>query len=173
MRLSAQGERFIKNHEGLRLEIYLCAAKKPTIGYGHVCSADEQVRFKDGITEAVADELFRKDIKRFEEGVGRLVRVPLTQSQADALISFAFNLGLNALTASTLLKRLNARNYSQAADEFTKWVHVTVNGKLKKVAGLIARRAEERAMFLKKQTSTVVESPKPQPKDQSSLEVTI
>lgn len=170
MRLSAQGERFIKNHEGLRLELYLCSAKKWTIGYGHKCSEAEQEKYKDGITLEYAEALWQADRKRFEDGVSKLVRVQCSQGQVDALVSFAFNLGVNALAASTLLKKLNGKNYQGAADEFPKWVHTHVNGKIKKVAGLIARRAEERAMFLQKQTATVIPPSKPQPKDHSEQE---
>lgn len=172
MRLSNAGKAFIKRWEGVRLEIYLCSAKKPTIGVGHVCSAQEQELFKDGITQEQADELFLKDVAKFETAVNQMVRVPLTQSQFDALVSFAFNLGINALRRSTLMQKLNARYYQTAADEFSKWVNVTVNGKLKKVAGLVSRRAEERAMFLKKPPAPdpmkdVINHVKPKPQQET------
>lgn len=140
MNLSARGLRLIQAHEGLRLDAYRCPADVPTIGYG----STRGVQMGDSITEAQATELLMADIERFEDGVDRYVEVPLNQNQYDALVSFAFNLGVGALRDSTLLQKLNAKDYQGAADEFPRWV----NAGGRELAGLVKRRAAERALFL-------------------------
>lgn len=140
MKISDQGLRLIKGHEGLRLESYLCPAGVPTIGYGHTRGVEMGLT----CTEAQADAWLLEDLQPAERGVRELVRVPLTQGQYDALVSFVFNLGVGAFTGSRLLGLLNARDYVGAGGEFPRWVHA---GK-KVLPGLVTRRAAERDMFL-------------------------
>jgi len=97
----------------------------------------------DTITKERAEELLREDVKRFEGYVDRLVKVPLTQGQYDALVSFVYNLGPGALERSTLLDQLNRGDYDSAAEQFGRWVFA--GGKT--LAGLVRRRAAERALF--------------------------
>jgi GH24 family phage-related lysozyme (muramidase) len=91
-----------------------------------------------------ATEWLRNDLERFEGCVNRYVRVEMTQSQFDALASFTYNLGCGALKKSTLLRKLNAEDYSGAADEFGRWVKA--GGR--RLRGLVTRRAKERDVFL-------------------------
>jgi lysozyme len=130
----------VKSFEGLKLRAYLCPAKVLTIGYG---STGPHVTPGKVITEAQADELLQDDLDRFEKAVTRLVTVPLTQNQYDALVSFAFNVGISALERSTLLKRVNAKLFDQAKAEFAKWNRA--GGR--PLAGLTRRRAAEAALF--------------------------
>lgn len=83
-------------------------------------------------------------MERFEKGVSDLVKVPLNQNQFDALVSFAFNLGLGNLKSSTLLKKLNASDYIGASKEFERWNRA--GGKV--LNGLTRRRIAERDLFL-------------------------
>jgi lysozyme len=131
----------IKDFEGLKLRAYLCPAKVWTIGYG---STGPHVTAGKVITAAEAEELLKDDLDRFEKAVTRLVTVPLRQNQYDALVSFAFNVGISALERSTLLKRVNAKLFDQAAAEFAKW---TLAGG-KRLTGLARRRKAEAALFL-------------------------
>lgn len=140
MQLSEKGKALIKKYEGLRLCAYKCPAGVWTIGYGHT----NNVKQTDIITRKQADEFFDKDIKQFEKIVLELCRVPLKQGQFDALVSFTYNVGKSAVASSTLLKLLNQKNYSAAANQFTRWVYA--NGK--KLQGLVKRREEERKLFL-------------------------
>ena len=94
-------------------------------------------------TEEEVDELFTRDVRRFERGVDRLITVPLNQGQFDSLVSFSFNLGLGALQRSTLRQKINRGNYESASGEFTKWVRA--GGKV--LRGLVLRRQAEQAMF--------------------------
>ncbi len=139
MHISDAGLALIRQFEGLRLLAYKCAAGVWTIGYGSTAG----VKPGQSITAERAEELLREDVARFEAAVSRLVTVPLSQGQFDALVSFAFNLGAKALEKSTLLRLLNAGDYSGAAAQFDRWVYASG----KKLSGLVKRRAAERALF--------------------------
>jgi len=139
MRITPEGVALIKRFEGLHLTSYLCPAKVWTIGYGHTRTAVKGMR----ITEAQAEALLREDLKTFELAVNVLVEVPITPHQFSALVSLAFNIGHVAFKRSTLLAKLNA--VQPCADEFMRWNRA--GGRA--LAGLISRRAEERALFLR------------------------
>ena len=141
MKLSNRGKSLIKKYEGLRLTAYKCPAGVWTIGYGHTAG----VFAGQKISEKQADEFFDKDIKQFEDAVNSLVKVPLKQGQFDALVSFVYNVGKTAFANSTLLKLLNQKKYTAAANQFTRWVYA--NGK--KLQGLVKRREEEKFLFEK------------------------
>ncbi len=146
MRISERGIDFIKSFEGFESAPYTCPAGVPTIGYGTtVYPNGKPVKLTDNpIGEALAKSFLLASLAKYQDGVSRYVRVLLTQGQYDALVSFAYNCGLTNLQKSTLLKKLNAGLYSQAADEFMKWVY----GNGKKLKGLVNRRTAERALFL-------------------------
>lgn len=146
MDVSPRGIALIQQFEGLRLHAYRDSAGVPTIGYG----STRGVRMGDEITEAQATELLAVDVERHAEGVRRLVDVPLTQSQFDALASFTFNVGVGALQRSTLLRKLNAGDYRGAADELLRWTKA--GGR--ELRGLVRRREAERAMFLEPEPPT-------------------
>jgi hypothetical protein len=99
------------------------------------------------IDQKKADELFDKGISRFEEGVRSRLLVPVNQNQFDALVSFAFNVGINAFASSTLLRLLNDRSDKEiVASEFLRWVKA--DGKVSE--GLKRRRQAEKELFLAK-----------------------
>lgn len=139
MHTSQKGLDLIKSFEGLRLSAYKCPADVWTIGFGTTAG----VKPGQTITKERAEELLREDVKRFEAQVLRLVKVPLTQGQHDALVSFVYNLGAGNLSNSTLLRLLNAGDYAGAAAQFDRWNKA--GGKV--LAGLVRRRAAERALF--------------------------
>ena len=140
MEVSKRGLALIQQFEGLRLEAYLDSVGKPTIGYG----STKGVQMGDEITQAQAVELLAADVERHADGVRRLVDVPLTQNQFDALVSLVFNIGVGAFKGSTLLRKLNAGDYQGAANEFLRWTYA--GGE--ELRGLARRREAERAMFL-------------------------
>ncbi len=141
MKTSDAGINLIKRFEGFSSEPYLCPAGKLTIGYGWTHGVTMQSK---PITEAEATKLLAEGLASYEAGVLDCVHVELDQHEFDALVSFAYNLGVNALRGSTLLRRLNEGNYKAAADEFLRWT----KSKGKELPGLVARRKAERAMFL-------------------------
>ena len=143
MQISKDGLDLIKQFEGLYLKAYRCPAGVPTIGYGYTAG----VAMGQTITQQQADDYLRRDVRQFERAVARLVTVPLTQGQFDALVSFAFNLGEGALAQSTLLRLLNAGDYAGAAAQFDRWNKA--GGRV--LPGLVRRRAAERALFESRQ----------------------
>ena len=96
------------------------------------------------MSQEMADELLQRDLVDHARGVDALVKVRLTDDQRNALVSFAFNLGLHALAGSTLLRLLNLRDYAGAAKEFKRWSHIGQ----REDAGLLRRRIAERDLFL-------------------------
>jgi lysozyme len=135
----------IERFEGCRLCAYPDPAegwKLPTIGYGHT----RAVHRGDVITEQQAEDFLREDVGWIELELRRRVKVPTTQNQWDALVSFAYNCA--GWWDSTLLEKLNAGDISGAADEFPRWDKAMVDGKLAVEPGLVKRREAERALFL-------------------------
>ena len=125
--------------EGCRLEAYEDAAGVPTIGYGHT----KGVRMGDRISQYWAKELLREDIEEVEWQVKEL-KVARTEGQLDALVSFAFNLGIGRLTHSALLKAIrNGGSKTAITREFKRWVFA--GGK--KMPGLVKRREWEAKRF--------------------------
>lgn len=139
--IGQNGLKLIKSFEGFAPLEYVCVAGKRTIGYGHVLKADE--RYPAGLTEAEAEMLLLDDVAEAEQAVIDLVEVPLSANQFDALTSFVFNVGRRNFSGSTLLKKLNAGDYTGAANEFIRWKYVGN----KVVAGLLRRRQTEKKLF--------------------------
>jgi lysozyme len=121
MKFSAAGMELLKQSEGFRSRVYLDTSSFPTIGYGHRLQHPES--FPKGIDEAQASALLTSDVIEAEQAVERLVTVPLTQGQFDALVDFCFNLGARRLAASSLLKDLNAGKYDAAVEQLLLWDH--------------------------------------------------
>lgn len=146
MKTSNDGVALIKGFEGKRLAAYDDGVGVWTIGFGTI-KYPNGVRVKRGdkCTEAQAEQYLRNDLITFENDVNRLVKVPLNQNQFDALASFTYNLGETNLRSSTLLKKLNAKDYKGAAAEFLKWNKA--GGKI--MNGLVKRRKTEMELFLK------------------------
>lgn len=136
------GLTLIKSFEGLSLEKYRDAVGKWTIGYGHLILPNEN--FPQALSKIEAEDLLRADLGVTERGVHRLVTVDLNQNQFDALVAFAFNVGLGNLQNSTLLRLLNQGQYQEAADQLPRWNKA--GGKI--LAGLTRRRDAERALFM-------------------------
>ena len=93
----------------------------PTIGYGHRLEPEES--YPNGICQTQADVILLWDLRTAEQAIARLVSVPLTQGQFDALVDFVFNLGSGRLATSTLLQDLNAGGFDDAALQLLRWDH--------------------------------------------------
>lgn len=144
----------IKTFEGLKLEAYLCAAGKISIGWGHT----KNVRMGDCINEAQAVTFLREDIANFESQLLKALNadaIEIKQCEFDALICFAFNLGSTNLVNSTLWHKLKAGDTAGASKQFTSWVYakrtIKINGKNytinEPLRGLCARRLSEQSLF--------------------------
>ena len=137
----------IASFEGTRTKAYDDGVGIWTIGIGTTAYPNgTKVKKGDTCTLDQAKSYFAHDLKRFEASVNNLVKVPLSQNQFDALISLVYNIGQTAFSNSTLLKKLNAKDYQGAADQFPRWNKS--GGKVLK--GLVRRRDAEQALFLKK-----------------------
>ncbi|MDI1471925.1 lysozyme [Thermodesulfovibrio sp. 1176] len=145
--MTERGIELIKRFEGYSPTVYLCPAGYLTIGYGHVVRPEEREMFAKGITMEQAEELLRQDLSKYEKAVISLlqpVAFSLQPQQIDALTSFAYNVGLYALKASTLRRKILRGDLLDAADEFLKWVYA--GGR--KLQGLVRRRQAERELYL-------------------------
>jgi lysozyme len=146
MKFSATGMELLKSSEGFRNRVYLDVAGLPTIGYGHRLLHSDS--FPNGINELQAANLLACDVRDAEQAVQRLVKVPLTQGQFDALVDFTFNLGAGRLAASALLKSLNAGRYDEAAEQLLCWDHASGQ----EMVTLKARRKAEVELWQSTQT---------------------
>ena len=145
---SDAGIDFITKFEGRSLKKYPDAAGF-SIGYGHFITPNDPPDVQTGpISDATAIKLLQGDLRRFENAVRNHVKVPLTQSQFDALISFSFNVGDGAFIKSTLLKELNNGNYSEVPNQLMRWV----NSGGKPI--LVHRRRAEGLMFSRPASTT-------------------
>lgn len=153
MRTNREGVELIMSCEGLRLDAYPdpgTGADPWTIGYGHtgpdVC---------EGMTIdcAAAEYFLLCDIAATESGVERLVSVSVTGNEFSALVSFAYNVGLESLRKSTLLRKLNAGDRQGAAVQFLRWNRAA--GRV--LPGLTHRRALERDLFLTPGDGTAID----------------
>jgi GH24 family phage-related lysozyme (muramidase) len=158
MKISKNGIDLIKSFEGCVLHAYkpVDTEKYWTIGYGHYGS---DVRENMTISQKEAEQLLVFDLRVFDYAVNSLVKVTLNQNQFDSLVSFAYNCGRENLRTSTLLKKVNQKDFKGAANEFDKWIHA--GGKV--LNGLIRRRKAEKELFLKPIKTT--EKPKPKTKN--------
>lgn len=150
MNISQAGINLIKSFEGLRTKAYKAVPteKYYTIGYGHY-GAD--VRSNQVISEKQAEEMLRDDVQAFVNGVNASLKVKVNQNQFDALVSFAYNVGLGAFRSSSLLEYLNDGKFTLAANEFPRWNKS--GGKV--YDGLVKRRAQEKELFLTPVTQNV------------------
>jgi lysozyme len=156
--LTPAGANLIKHFESCLQPVkggfkaYKCPANVLTIGWGHTNHHGLKFDSSDIWSQADCDAAFTDDMKGFESAVKRLVTVPLTAYQFDALVSFTYNVGEGNLSKSTLLKKVNAGDFGSwsedkggtgAAAEFPKWNKA--NGKV--LNGLVRRRASEALLF--------------------------
>lgn len=143
MEISYAGLNHIKQFEGYSATVYNDVAGYPTIGYGHKITLAERTAGLKTVTEQEATRLLAADVATAEAAVNRLVKVALNQGQFDALVSFVYNVGAGAFSRSTMLKLLNAGDYTAAAGQFSRWVYA--GGQ--QSSGLFNRRQGEIALF--------------------------
>ena len=139
-KLSAKGAFFIKLKEGFRSVAYNKLDSIWTIGYGHTLGVTQGMT----CTRAEADTWFLQDVAKCEVSVNKQ-NLTLSQNQFDALVSYAYNIGVGAFERSNLLAMIKS---GKPEAEIRKWwtTHwITVS--MEVIPGLVTRRAEEAAMF--------------------------
>lgn len=142
MKASQKGVDLIKSFEGLRLTSYLDSVQVWTIGYGSTMYENgSKIKIGDIINQAAAERLLMWEVNNKSVPIENLI---VNQNQFDALVCFAYNLGVGALLKSTLLKKVKANpNDVTIRDEFMKWV----NAGGKPLAGLVKRRKKEAELY--------------------------
>ena len=142
------------------LDAYICPAGVWTIGWGHaIMDAGKQLTgpgnkarsralYPGGVTRDQAEALLRGDLVPRTASLSSVLKVGLNDGQFGALMALVFNIGAGNLAASTLLRKVNAGDFSGAAEQFLVWDKARVNGVLQPLAGLTRRRRAERALFL-------------------------
>jgi lysozyme len=134
--LSAAALVAIVMHEGYRDTAYIpVPGDVPTIGFGTTTG----VQLGDKITPPIALQRALNDVDRFQGALKQCVKVPLTQKEYDAYTSLSYNIGSNAFCGSTLVQKLNTKDYVGACNEILRWDKF----KGKPLAGLTKRRNEE------------------------------
>ena len=158
MKVSAAAIKTIKCHEGVKTRPYQCPALIWSVGVGHVIDPSHAaVKYEERrslqipagwdrtLTMDEVDAILAQDLARFERGVARLCPASVNhQGQFDALVSFAFNVGLGNLQRSGLRMKTNRGDFDEAADEFLKWTKAA--GRV--LPGLVKRRKDEQALYL-------------------------
>jgi lysozyme len=145
MNLSTNGLNLIKSFEGFKSAPYLDSAGVATIGYGTILYPDgtNVTMDDDPITETQAEQYLLDQVNQKCASVTNMVTGQVNQNQFDALVSFAYNLGLGALRGSTLLRLVNQNDFDNAVNEFEKWDRA--GGQV--VQGLLRRRTAEAQLF--------------------------
>jgi len=147
MKISEEGKALIKKFEGCKLEAYKCPADKWTIGYGHT----KGVQAGDTWSQDHAEHMLDVELEEYEGYINDLVDVPLEQHQFDALVAWVYNLGAGNLISSTLLIKLNAKEYADIPHEIQRWNKAA--GEV--LEGLVRRRKAEALLFEGKDWSEV------------------
>jgi len=136
-----EGFHRVPKHDPHRAHPYVCPAGYWTIGYGHLCDPKHSP-----ITEEEAESYLAHDLQTALAATLRYCPVLATEpdGRLAAIVDFAFNLGAGRLQTSTLRRRINQRDWSQAAIELQRWVY----GGGKPLPGLVLRRREESKLLL-------------------------
>jgi lysozyme len=140
LKTTPKGVELIKYFEGYQEKPYLDAAGKMTIGYGHMIKPSE---FYTALGKEDAERLLRQDIELAEAAIKREVKVDLTPNQFSALVSLVYNIGPTQFRNSTLLKKINGRDFAGSGQEIVRWTKV--NGR--ELDGLVSRRYSEYVLF--------------------------
>lgn len=147
--LNAEALAHVKRWEGFREKAYpdpgSANGLPVTIGYGQTRRNGKPIKLGETITEAEASKWLVNELARVTGVVHRLVKVPLTDNQLGALVSFTYNVGDNAFASSTLLKKLNAGEYAAVPAQLARWNKN--DGKV--MEGLTNRRAAEAGLWAK------------------------
>ena len=138
----------IKEFEGFESQAYIDTDGTPVIGYGLSRIEGKAVQIGDLISTQDADSALDNQLQVIQKELDKAINVNLSDRQLGAIASLSFNVGVDFIEDSTLVKKVNAGDYSGAADEFLRWDKANVGGKLVQLPGLARRRQAERQLFL-------------------------
>ena len=143
--ISDMGLKLIKAYEGYRPVDRTLVSGQRVVGYGHRLMSEEAMM----LSKPQAEELLMDDLAPFIDMINENVHAPLSQSQFDALVSFAYNIGPKAFLKSDTLRALNNGRPLDAANGFDIWRKSEIDGKVYVVDALMRRRTAEKALFLR------------------------
>lgn len=153
-KISDEGLELIKSYEGFRAVETTLVSGQQVIGFGHKFAPGDETL----VTREQAEEMLRKDLASYEALVNEHVFAPLSQSQFDALVSLAFNIGPHAFLASQTLLQLNQGRPLDAAAGFDEWRKSEIDGQSYIIDALVRRRTAEKSLFL--QTRAPIAAPR-------------
>lgn len=132
---------FVAKYEGIVLGTYIDPVGIITSCYGHV---DKSLKLGQKLTEDQCLETLAKDLSSHNIQMMSEVKVPLSEQEHSAYLSFHYNVGSSNFKSSTLLRKLNNRERVEACNQLTRWVYA----KGRKLQGLVNRRNDEKALCL-------------------------
>jgi GH24 family phage-related lysozyme (muramidase) len=138
----------IKEFEGFKDYAYIDTDGTPVIGYGLSRIGGLPVQIGDRISTTQADAALNAHLREIHQELGQIIKVDLSDRQLSALTSIAFNVGVDNIKNSTLVRKINTKDYAGAADEFLRWDKANIQGSIVQMPGLTRRRAAERQLFL-------------------------
>lgn len=139
----------VKEFEGFADQAYIDTDGTPVIGYGLSRIAGKPVQLGDRISPIQAEIALKHQLQEIYQELDKIVQVNLSDRQLSALASISFNVGINSIKDSTLVKKINVEDYAGAANEFLRWDKANLQGSLVQMPGLTRRRQAERQLFLK------------------------
>jgi lysozyme len=148
MRVSDEGIKLIKHFEGVHKKPYICPAGYWTVGVGHLITRSPELPsdWDRTMGNDEIDDLLRKDLLKFENGVLRLLgTVQPSQSEFDALVSFSFNLGLGCFQRSTVRSAFIRGDKKRSGEVLLKYRRA--GGRI--LQGLVRRRQAELALLMR------------------------
>ena len=142
----------VKKWEGFKPKAYICPAGVLTVGYGTTNRAGlpgVRITPETFVSEAQAAEWLRLGLEKFGAQIRPAITAPINENEFGAFVSLAYNIGPKAFKGSSALRHFNAGDKSKAAAAIMLWNKATVNGKRQVLRGLVDRREDEVALFLR------------------------
>lgn len=149
--VAMSGGYLIAPSEGKVNQVYLDPVNIKTSCYGHT---GPELKLGQKFTDEQCLDQLAKDLSSHDKQMMNLVRVPLTDYQHAAFLSFAYNAGVGNFKSSTMLRKLNSKDYEGACEELSRWIYA----KKQKLNGLVTRRQQEKDMCLGKTKIEIVPS---------------
>ena len=146
--LSMAAVNTVKEFEGFETHAYVDTDGTPVIGYGLSRIAGKPVQIGDRISVEQANSALNSQLQVIQQELDKAIEVELSDRQLGAIASLAFNAGVEDISNSTLVKKINQKDYTGAADEFLRWDKANVGGRLVQLPGLTRRRYAEQQLFL-------------------------
>lgn len=147
-KLSVAAVNTVKEFEGFETHAYIDTDGTPVIGYGLSRIAGKPVQIGDRISVEQADRVLNSQLEVIQQELDKAIEVELSDRQLGAIASLAFNVGVEDISNSTLVRKVNQKDFVGAANEFLRWDKANVGGRLVQLPGLARRRYAEQQLFL-------------------------